>query len=181
MSEIKNTVITAYGHDKVIDKIVVTNFTETNNWSRNQNAKLYCDTINSLDLKEGTWALARVVSENVPYAPSYFIPYDFTSIIIDINDLALQWIIRESELRDLAKALKGEPQNVVDKVLANMSKNKQQEFKNEIFRLEQIMPFTKSDVLDAQYKIIEFINRSRGEDKFNVFPRSSNDESGKVK
>ena len=134
MSDNKSTVITAYGHDKIIDKIVVCSFTETSDyWRREKNAKVYCNTINSLVLKEGTWAVARQVTENVP------------------------WVIREMDLRVLAKALKGESPEVVDKVLSNMSHTSQKEFKG---YMEVCKKISKNEVIDAQEEILEFIGRS---------------------
>lgn len=54
MGDQKTIVVTAYGHDKIIDKIAVSLF-ERNSWSydqESQDAKKYCTTINSLELKE---------------------------------------------------------------------------------------------------------------------------------
>jgi hypothetical protein len=81
----RDIVITAYGHDRKIDKIAVSAFDSALNHygdSDDSNARTYCDTINNLELNGKSWVFAKIVPENAPFSPDAFVPLKF-----DIIDL----------------------------------------------------------------------------------------------
>jgi flagellar motor switch protein FliG len=121
----RSIVVTAYGHDKIIDRIAISSFQFSENYyydNQNSDAQTYCDMINSLVLKGDSWVFAKILSENAPYALDAFLPLKFSDLIIKSNDAAIQKILREIDALELAKALKDQDEIVKEKIFANMSK-----------------------------------------------------------
>jgi flagellar motor switch protein FliG len=125
MGERKTSVITAYGHQKTIDKIAVSVFTGLiPEWGRDSDAETYCKMMNGLKLEGESWIYAQIVSENTPYGLDAFFPPEpvTLSAIGKLDDRALQKVLREVNSRDLALAIRGESEEVQERVFANMSK-----------------------------------------------------------
>jgi hypothetical protein len=158
MSNEKSTVITVYGHNKVIDKIAVSLFDKSKDsyyvHSDDSNAKTYCDTINGLKLEGDSWIFAKIVSENTQYTLDAFLPLKF-DIILSLDDKAIQKILREVDEQEIAKALKGSNEMVQEKIFNNMSKRAAQMLKEDI---DYIGPVRIIDVKKAQEKIINIIH-----------------------
>jgi flagellar motor switch protein FliG len=151
----KSTVITVYGHDRVIDKIAVSLFdkSEGDYHSDDSNAKTYCDTINNMKLEGESWVFAKIVSENTQYTPDAFFPLRF-DIILNLDDGAILKILKETNSIDLAMALKGENKAVQQKIFDNMTERTVQIFKED---MEYIGPVQTKDIQAAQEKILNII------------------------
>ena len=154
MSSEKSIVITVYGHDKVIDKIAVALFNENPYRHSGINAGIYCDTINSLELKENIWVLARIISENTPYNPDFFCPLDFSDMVSRLDNQAIQKVIREVNSGDLAKVLKTVKEEISVKIFENMSKTAKKMMKEE---MEYMGAVPRKEIMDAQKNIVKTI------------------------
>lgn len=160
MSNGTNIVVTAYGHDKVIDKISVSLFDKPEvSYYRSKHesnaAEEYCKAINSLELHENKWVSAQIISECAQYSLGTFRPFNFENIILRLDDRSIQKIMREVDSRELAKALKSEDTEVLDKVFRNMSKNAATMLKED---MEYIGPVRLRDVKESQEKILSIVN-----------------------
>jgi flagellar motor switch protein FliG len=153
----KSTVITVYGHNRTIDKIAVSLFdkSETGYYGYDKNAKIYCDTINSLDLKGESWVFAKVVSENTQYSLETFLPLKF-DILSTFDDRTIQKILREVDSLDITRALKDQNEAVQNKIFNNMSKRAAQMLKED---MEYMGPVRIIDVKESQNKILDIIRR----------------------
>jgi flagellar motor switch protein FliG len=157
MGNKRSIVVTAYGHNKIIDKIAVSSFESSeNSYYSNQesDAKTYCDTINSLELKDDSWIVAKILSENTQYLLNVFTPVKFSDMIIKIDDRAIQKILREIDPQDLAKSLKGPDETIKEKIFKNMSKKASQMLKEDMECMGLIRPI---DVKESQEKILNTI------------------------
>ncbi|MGC8955534.1 MAG: flagellar motor switch protein FliG [Fervidobacterium sp.] len=76
--------------------------------------------------------------------------------ILKIDDRAVQLVLREVNMQDLAVALKGASEELKQKIMNNMSKRAQQLLKDE---MEFMGPVRVKDVEEAQQKIINIIRR----------------------
>jgi flagellar motor switch protein FliG len=157
MGKEKSAVITAYGHDRAIDRISVSLFDKSRDeygHSDDSNAETYCETINDLQLGGESWVFARVVTESAQYTLDAFIPLQF-EILARLDDRAIQRILRgEIDSRDLVKALKGQKENVREKIFRNMSKRAAQMLQED---MEFMGPVPSAQVKEAQEKIINII------------------------
>ena len=153
----KSVVITAYGHEKTIDKIAVSLFDRSESGyyrSYNEsNAETYCDTINSLGLKGDSWVFAKIISENMPFSLDAFLPITF-NLVLRLDDRSIQKVMREVDSQELAKALKGESEEVQERFFCNMSKNAAQMLKED---MEYMGPVRIKDVKEAQEMILAVI------------------------
>jgi flagellar motor switch protein FliG len=146
MSDGRTLVITAYGHDKTIDKIALASFAASD-------VNTYCSTINSLEFSGNSWALAKTVSENTHYSFDYFLPLKF-DIILKLDDRAIQKLLRDVDTYDLAIALKGAKESIKEKIFINMSKRAEQIFKEDI---ECMGPIENQRTMESQEKIVAII------------------------
>ena len=155
----KSVVITAYGHEKTIDKIAVSLFDkpESGYYSSNNvpNAKTYCDTINSLELKGDSWVFAKVISENTPFTLDALLPITF-SLFLRLDDRSIQKVLRNLDSQIIATALKGESEAVQERIFSNMSKNAAQMLKEDI---EFMSPIRIRDIKEAQEKVLAVIRQ----------------------
>jgi flagellar motor switch protein FliG len=140
MGNQKSLVITAYGHDKTVDKIAVSSFDRPDAYSGypdDSNAKRYCDAVNSLQLKDNSWIFAKIISENTQYALTMF-PLMKFEVILEMDDRAIQKVLREADTRDIAKALKGAAESVQEKIFSNMSNRAAQMLKEDMKYLGRV-------------------------------------------
>jgi flagellar motor switch protein FliG len=152
-------VVTAYGHDRTIDNIVVSLFEPSENTfhdSQSADAKTYCDTINSLALKGDSWVFAKILAENTPYTLDGFRPLNFLDVIMELDDRAVQRVLREMDSRDIARALKDQDATAtaLEKIFSNMSKRASQMLKED---MEFMGPLETRIVKDSQEKILNVI------------------------
>jgi flagellar motor switch protein FliG len=152
-------VVTAYGHDRVIDSIAVSSFEASGNscyGDQSSDAKTYCDTINSLALKGNSWVFAKILSENTQYALDGFRPLNFLDVIAKLDDRAIQRVLREMDSREIARALKDQDATatVQEKIFSNMSKRASQMLKEDMEFMGQLRT---RDVKDSQEKILNVI------------------------
>ena len=155
----RSVVVTAYGHDKVIDQIAVSTFESSSMNSyrddQNENANTYCAMINALELNDGKWVLAKLVSENTPFSPWDLLPGgSFSEMILALNDRSLQKVFRELDSLKLAKALKKCSEPVLEKAFKNMSSRASKTLKED---MEYMGAVRLKDIEEAQEKILSVI------------------------
>jgi len=156
MAKEKSIVVTTYGHEKTLDKIAVSLFDEIDagyNDRDDKNAKMYCDTINSLELKGDSWVIATIVSENNQYTLDNFLPVTF-DIILKMDDRSIQKVLRETHDYDLAIAIKNENEDIQEKIFRNLSKRMALILKE---NLEIMGPMRTQDIRAAQERILSVI------------------------
>jgi flagellar motor switch protein FliG len=153
----KNIVITAFGHDRTIDKIAVSSFDKAvdhyGRYSGDANADAYCATINNLELSGNSWIFAKIVAENVQYPVDLFSPLQF-DIILRLDDRAIQRVLREIDAQDIARALKGEKEDVKEKIFRNMSKRAAQMLQED---MEYMGGIRISAVKESQKKFVDIV------------------------
>ena len=71
-----------------------------------------------------------------------------------LDDRAIQKVLRDTDMQELAKALKGASEDVQDKIFRNMSKRAAAMLQED---MEYMGPIRKSDVLESQKKVIEIL------------------------
>jgi flagellar motor switch protein FliG len=153
MSNEKSIVITAYGHNRTIDKIAVCSFDDYHHHDGKLNAEIYCNTINSLELKGDDWVFAKIVSENTQYPADVLFPLRF-DIITTLHDRAIQKVLREVDAQVIAIALKGESEALKETIFKNMSKRAAEMLKED---MEFMGPLRLSDVKESQKRILDII------------------------
>ena len=150
MNNDKTIVVTAFGHDKTIEKISVGLF-DGSGYSGSSIASNYCRSINSLELKEDAWVHAKIFDENLQYSlTDIFRPSKFPEMILQYDDRSIQKVLYEVETHELAKALKSVDAEVQDKIFRNMSKRAAVIVKED---MEYMGPVRLRDVEEAQHKI----------------------------
>jgi len=153
----KKIVVTAYGHDRVIDKISISLF--NCDYDDRQNVENYCATINNLQLKDDNWIYAKLISQNTPYFLYGFIPLQFNDIIEKLDDRALEKVIREIDVKLLAEALKGANANIQTRIFSRMTKRASLMLKEDMENLGLIGHKTtetaKNEILSLIRQLIE--------------------------
>jgi flagellar motor switch protein FliG len=97
--------------------------------------------------------------------------FTFADIIM-LDDRAIQKVLREVESQDLAKALKGVEAEIQEKIFRNMSKRAAGMLQED---MEYMGPVRRTDVEEAQYKIIAIIRHLEETGEL-VVARSGEDE-----
>jgi flagellar motor switch protein FliG len=155
MGNKKDIVVTAYGHSKTIDRIAVSLFEiSESSYYDNQDAQTYCNAINSLELKDDSWVFAKILTENSQYPLGVFLPLEFSDVIIQLDNIAVQKVLREIDSSELVKSLKDQDEAVKEKIFTNVSKRAAQMLKED---MECIGPIGIIDVKETQKKILSII------------------------
>jgi len=155
MSAEKNIVITAYGHDAIIDKITASTFDTPdghNRYSYNSDAITYCEALNKLELNGNSWVFAKIIYQNTPYSLDSFLPLKF-DIFLELDDKTIQRILSKVPSQEIAKALKSE-EAVSKRVFSNMSKRAGAMLLED---MEYMGPVRLIDVKESQEKILDII------------------------
>ncbi len=76
--------------------------------------------------------------------------------VVKLDDRSVQLVLREVDTKDLARALKGSSEEVVNKMVNNLSKRAGQLLREEI---EFMGPMRVTDIEEAQQKIVNTIRR----------------------
>ena len=155
----KKIVLTVFGHERTIDKIAINSF--------EAGADTYCDTINSLELKDASWVFAKTISDNGQYSLDSLLPVRF-GILLDMDDRSVQKIIREVDSQELAKALKGTKEEVQNRIFRNMSVRAAQMLKED---MEYMGPVPVHDVKEAQDKIVMIIRQLHDCGEIQICPK----------
>jgi flagellar motor switch protein FliG len=161
----KAIVVTSYGHEKTIDRIAVSTFEMSDSGyydSQESDARKYCDTINSLELKGDNWVFAIQISENTQYDLDELLPLKFSDIIIKLDNATVQMILRKIDSQDLSRSLIDQDETVKEKIFANMSKRASKMLKED---MEFKRKLQTKDIRESQAKIVNMIRRwdQRGE------------------
>jgi flagellar motor switch protein FliG len=156
MSTKRTIVVTAYGHNKTIDKIAVSLFEDSGNDYHNEasGAETYCNTINSFELRDALWVFSKIVSENMQYDLDAFRSFKFADIILRLDNMAIQKVLKNVDAEELAKAIKYQDEAVKEKVFTNMSKRSAGMFKED---MEYMGPVRMKDARESQGKILSII------------------------
>jgi flagellar motor switch protein FliG len=104
-------------------------------------------------LEGESWVFAKIISENMQYELDNFLPIKF-DILLKLDDRAVQKILRGVDSTDLAKALKGENEEVQEKIFSNISKRAAEMLKEDI---EYMGSIGIRDVKAAQERIFNVI------------------------
>ena len=144
----KTIVVTAYGQNKSVNKIAVSSFDVS------KDANTYCKIINSVELNGGCWIFAKILSENTQYELDVFIPLNFSDVIIKLDNRAVQKVLREVDLYEIAKSLKDQDETVKGKIFINMSKRASKMLKED---MEVMGSITINDIKETQEKILMVI------------------------
>ena len=162
-------VVTVYGHGHEIDKFTVSIFSSDPGLSRD-NADTYCRTINSLELKEGSWIIAKNIPENTPIDFKNFLPYLFEEVILKLDNIAIQKVLREGGSNYISGALIGASDDVKERVFANMSRKTSQTIKEDLeenmgqMDLESILSY-RNRILEVVHNLAHNGEITIGEDK----------------
>ena len=158
MSNRKSIVITAYGHNKNIDRISITIFDEFGDNPNDFNAETYCNNLNSIELEGNAWVFAKNIEENIQYVLDSFIPKSylnqFENILLKLDDKAIQKVLRECDSKNILLALKGSDEIVYKSFFKNMSQRAVTMMKED---LEYMGPVRIKKVEDAQEQILRII------------------------
>ena len=140
MGDRRDIVVTAYGHGHIIDRLAISIFEHSDYYhdERKQNADTYCSMINSLELKEGSWVVAKIAYENTPFDLGTFLPFSFEEVISKLDNSAIQKTLREVDSKDLAVALNGAGDDVKERIFANMSSRAVQMLKEDMECMGQV-------------------------------------------
>jgi hypothetical protein len=157
----KTAVITAYGHDKVIDKIAVNLFESSmigyTGYRDDSNAIAYCESINSPESPGVEWAFAKIVSENTQYEIGEFLPLKF-NVLLKLDNVTIQRVLMKVNSKDLALALKNTTNETTgkirEKIFENMTKTAIQILEEDMVSMG---PVQLRDVIQAQEKILNII------------------------
>jgi flagellar motor switch protein FliG len=152
MAEKRDIVVTAYGHNQIIDRLTISTFSNDS-----ENANSYCSLINSLDLKENSWVIAKIVNENTPFDLQTFFPCNFHDVILKLDNRSVQKVIWEIEAHMLAAALKDANDDVKGHFFRNMSSRASQTLREDMERMEQISYQAVRDNQDAILKIVRVL------------------------
>ncbi|MCL2266062.1 MAG: hypothetical protein FWC22_08480 [Treponema sp.] len=153
----KKCVITIYGHGSTIEKFTVKLMAD-------YDIEYYCETLNSLKLASGagrdnspaaeeTWVHAKCISENAQYTMEDLLPLKFDKIL-KLHDASVQKVLRETDSRNLAIALKDAAPQLHDKIFRNMSKRAVSMLKEE---MKYMGPLPKEQTAKAQENILNTI------------------------
>ena len=80
--------------------------------------------------------------------------------IVKVDNMGIQKVLKEVQVKDLACALKNAPEEVQDVIFGNQSARAQESLKEEI---ELLGPIKNSKIEDAQQKIVSVIKRLEAE------------------
>lgn len=156
MREERIFVVTTFGHKRIFDKISVSCFDCSTNYQYDDPANAYCKMMNSLELKDGTWINAKIISENIQYEMRSFIPTILSELILSIDDLSLQKTFRELDTQDIMKVVYNSNNVVREKIFRNMSSRASKMLKED---MEYMSPFNIQEVKEAQDKMLFIIKR----------------------
>lgn len=156
--ENKTIVLTMYGKNETVECISISLFDKSNSYNINQNSNAinYCENINNLELKESNWVYASIIDENekIILKKPYVFDTNIFDIINDLDDMALQKVLREIPTINLAIALKNVNEETKEKVFKNMSKRTSAMLKEDMETLNQI---SDKDINLSKKKIVEVI------------------------
>jgi hypothetical protein len=157
MGDKKTIVVTSYGHDKTIDKIAVSTFEFSGSGyydNQESDAKKYCDTINLLELKGDNWVFAIQISENTQYDFDELLPLKFSDIIIKLDNVTIQMLLRGIDAQDLSRSLLDQDETVKEKIFTNMSRRASKMLKEDMEFKREIQI---KEIRESQAKIVNII------------------------
>ena len=150
-------VVTAYGHEKTVDKMSVSLFEESPRYrfGKLNSVESYCKSINSLELKGDAWIFARIIEENEQYSINSFLPsVKFIDMIPLLDNRSIQMVLREVDSSILSVALKDVEDTIRENIFKNMSHRAITMLKED---MENMGPVSKTDCENAQEKILTII------------------------
>ena len=155
MSSERDIVVTAYGHNHIIDKLAISTFGDDSGYRHeSDNANTYCDMINSLELKEGSWVFARIVPENTPFDLNRVFPFNFQEVILKLDNRSLQKMLMEIDFQVLAIALFDATDELKEKIFSNMSRRASKMFKEDMESLKRLGFYSIREHQDKVLKLV---------------------------
>jgi hypothetical protein len=137
-------VLVQYGKDELITHVSVHLF-DYAGWSQ---ANEFCDKINNLVFAGGEWIRANIVREN---EIEKLEKPEKIETLLDLEDKAIQFIIRNIDKQTLAVALKSIDNNILEKIKKNMTKRAAKMLEEDI---KYMGPIRIKDVMEAQKEIL---------------------------
>jgi len=139
-----------------IEKIVETKFSSVmvQDFSKAGGIDTLANILNRADRNTEKNVIELLEVENPPLAEEVRELMFVFEDIINLDDRAIQRILREVDTKDLALSLKGTKQDLRDKIFRNMSDRAQEMLKDEI---EYLGPVRAREVQEVQTKIIGII------------------------
>ncbi len=139
-----------------IEKIVETKFSSVmvQDFSKAGGIDTLANILNRADRNTEKNVIELLEVENPPLAEEVRELMFVFEDIINLDDRAIQRILREVDTKDLALSLKGTKQDLRDKIFRNMSDRAQEMLKDEI---EYLGPVRAKEVQEVQTKIIGII------------------------
>jgi hypothetical protein len=149
-----------YGKGESIESISVSLFDRAGSYysESNDNALQYCENINDLELKDNAWIHAGIVHENEKV---FLLKPPRLDILNKLHDRSLQRVLREVSRTDLARALRGADEKIMEKVFRNMTKRSVSMLKED---MELSCEISNDDVRSSRNNIIAIVQKlcSRG-------------------
>ena len=142
-------VLVQYGKEERITHVSVHLF----DYARWGPANEFCEKINNLFFAGGEWIRANIVHEN---EIEKLEKQERIERLLDLNDLAVQYIIRNIAKQTLAKALKNIDNNVLEKIRKNMTKRALKMLEDD---MEYMGPVRIHDVMEAQKQIMNVMQQ----------------------
>ena len=152
----KSIVVTSYGHEKTIDKISISLLDSFNiRYCKFNPVESFCNSINSLELKNGAWIFTRTIEDNNQYFLNSFLPsVKFIDVIPFLDSKSLQRVLREVDPTVLAIALKNVSDSIKEVIFKNMTQQAIAMLKKDLLNIGNVKEMD-SDI--AQEKIIGII------------------------
>jgi flagellar motor switch protein FliG len=154
MSE-KTIVVTMYGKNESVESISISLFDKTESYhSESRGSAIeYRNNINNLELTDNNWIYAHIAEENKKIILQKPLKLLF-DIVKQLDDRAVQKVLREVDSMDLVKALKDADEETKEKIFKNTSKRATAMIQEDIEALHGV---TKDDIQSSQNEIIEAI------------------------
>jgi flagellar motor switch protein FliG len=155
MSEKRDIVVTVNGHNQIIDRLTISTFSSYIGYR--ENADSYCSLINSLELKENSWVIAKIVKENTPFDLQTFFPCNFQNVILKLDNISVQKVLRKIEKYELAAALKGASDEVKECFFRNMSSRASKTLKEDMECMEHMGLASYQAIRDNQDAVLKVV------------------------
>jgi hypothetical protein len=120
-------------------------------FNTSEEAKNFCEMTSSLRQKNGGRITAKEITFGREYYFKFFVKWDLR-ILVDMDDRAVQKILRKAGSQVIARALKNASQDIAGKVFKNMSSRAQAMLRED---MEHMGLIGLKEISDAQDKILE--------------------------
>jgi predicted hydrocarbon binding protein len=121
-----------------------------------QEASGFCKIINARHPGDDEWIYAREITFGAEYNFEDFIRLNFR-MLVDVDDLTIQKILREVSHEEIARALKSADKNVREKVLKNMSSRAREMLTENIEYMEPVRLKDSEEIQERMLNILRHL------------------------